>query len=95
MKIFSLLFALAIALPLSAAPFIPASETQILEQLPAKNVPANNEFKTLKNSLAQNPNDLSLALKTARHYIETGRKALCRLRASRARAVVESRRCTC
>jgi tetratricopeptide (TPR) repeat protein len=74
MKIFSLFFIFAIALPLSAAPFIPASDTQILEQLPVKNSESNKELKILKTSLAQNPNDLSLALKTARQYIETGRR---------------------
>ncbi len=74
MKIFSLLSLFAIALPLSAAPFIPASDTQILQQLPTKNSASDNQLRLLKSALAQNPDDLGLALKTARLYIETGRK---------------------
>jgi Tfp pilus assembly protein PilF len=74
MKKILYIFVLIISLPLSAAPFIPASDTQIVEQLPAKNSTADSELKLLRTSLALNPNDLSLALKTARHYIEIGRK---------------------
>jgi Tfp pilus assembly protein PilF len=74
MKFFLSFITFFIAMPLSAAPFIPASDTQILQQLPSKNNASNNELKILKTSLAQNPNDLTLALKTARHYIETGRR---------------------
>ncbi len=74
MKFFLFLFALTLALPLTAAPFIPASDTQILQQLPTKNSAGNHELRSLKISLAQNPNDLALALKTARQYIEIGRR---------------------
>lgn len=74
MKKILLIVALTLSLPLAATPFIPASDTQVLQQLPAKNTLINNELRLLKTSLAQNPNELALALKTARQYIEIGRK---------------------
>ncbi len=74
MKFFLLLFSLLISLPALAAPYVPAADTQILERLADKNSASKNELRGLKTTLAQHPNNLALALKTARHYIEIGRK---------------------
>jgi len=64
----------AMANAASAAPFIPQSESQILEQLPvAASDPAMRELRTLREELKNEPDDLPLAVRLARGYLELGR----------------------
>jgi hypothetical protein len=56
-----------------AAPFIPKSETEVLERLPIARNPAARELRTLREQLAQTPDNLQLATHAAKRYIELGR----------------------
>ncbi len=58
-----------------AKPFIPHNDSQVLERLssgPGK--PLLNEARKLRDNLNKDPNNLQLALKTAKHFIEIGRQ---------------------
>ncbi len=74
---FSRLFRLVLAslpcfaLPVSAAPYLPASESQVLERLPFS--PANpvfRELRALRTELASRPNDAGVASKLAGRYFD-------------------------
>ena len=57
-----------------ATPFIPASDSQVLERLPfAAGDPAIRELRMLHGQLANEPANLPLALRVARGYLELGR----------------------
>ena len=56
-----------------AAPFTPSSPDQVLEKLPANNNSSPAEFKNLTAQLSAHPNDIGLAVKLARLYIERSR----------------------
>ena len=57
-----------------AAPFVPASDDQIVERLPfGANDPAIRELRGLHAQLANGPGNLPLALRVARGYLELGR----------------------
>lgn len=69
------LFVFAAAMtPAPAAPFIPESDSQVLEHLPfAANDPAMRELRALRVLLRNEPENLPLALRLARRYLELGR----------------------
>ncbi len=57
-----------------AAPFVPASDAQVLERLPfTPGDPVMRELGALRSRLAREPDDLPLALGLARRYLELGR----------------------
>lgn len=57
-----------------AKPFIPTSDSQILEKLPLRSGGSvTNELRKLRAELSRNPQDLKLALSIAKCYIELGR----------------------
>lgn len=60
----------------AAAPFVPADDGQVLERLPyAAADPAQRELGELRAQLARQPDNLALALRLARHYVERGRSS--------------------
>src|SRR5262249_49744724 len=57
-----------------AAPFFPADDAQVLERLPFKLTdPGMRELMLLRAHLAQQPENLPLAVELARRYLELGR----------------------
>jgi tetratricopeptide (TPR) repeat protein len=69
------LLAAGMAPPLAyAAPRLPASGAEVLEVLPWRNDPMQQELRGLRASLAQSPRDLGRATSVARRYIELGRR---------------------
>jgi Tfp pilus assembly protein PilF len=71
------LFACACACALAtagAAPYIPASGSQVLERLPGGLDPARRELQGLRAALAAKPGDLTLATTLAQRYIEQSRR---------------------
>ena len=74
LRLMSCLIAAVIALPASAAPFIPSSDGEILERLPyAASDPAARQLRLLRDALKKQPDNLPLALRVARGYMELGR----------------------
>ena len=64
----------AASAPAAAEPFVPASDEQVLERLPfAPSDPAVRELRAMHGRLANEPNNLPLALRVARGYLELGR----------------------
>jgi tetratricopeptide (TPR) repeat protein len=55
------------------APRIPASDAEVIEHLPRRTDPAQQEFRVLRSRLAASPDDMPLALTLARHYISQSR----------------------
>jgi tetratricopeptide (TPR) repeat protein len=67
-------FVFAAVTPVTGAPFIPESDSQVLEHLPCTaNDPAMRELRTLRDGLKNEPDNLPLALGLARRYLELGR----------------------
>lgn len=58
----------------AAAPFIPANGAIVLEHLPRRGDPAQQELRQLRAKLATNPNDVALATSVARQHIATARR---------------------
>jgi Tfp pilus assembly protein PilF len=57
-----------------AAPFVPESDSQVVERLPfAPNDPVLRRLRALNNQLTRKPDNLPLALLVAQGYIEVGR----------------------
>ena len=57
-----------------AAPFVPESDSQVLERLPfAPNDPVLRRLRALNNQLTRKPDNLPLALLVAQGYLEVGR----------------------
>ena len=57
--------------PAGAAPFVPSSDQQVLETLPARAAdPRMRELVELRRRLAANPRDLDIAVRLARRYYE-------------------------
>ena len=55
----------------AAAPHVPSSDNEVLERLPARpNDPAMREIKSMRAALAQEPQNLDLAVGLARRYFE-------------------------
>jgi tetratricopeptide (TPR) repeat protein len=70
-----ILFACTCALAAAgAAPYIPASGSQVLERLPGGLAPARRELQGLRAALAAKPGDLTLATTLAQRYIEQSRR---------------------
>jgi Tfp pilus assembly protein PilF len=65
---------LAVVATAAAAPFIPQSDNQVLEQLPfAARDPVMRELRALSDRPKSQPDNLPLALSLARRYLELGR----------------------
>src|SRR5215471_8358840 len=63
-----------VSAPIAAAPFVPASDDEIVERLPfTPNDPTVRELRGLHARLANAPGSLPLALRVARGYLELGR----------------------
>lgn len=57
-----------------AAPYIPKNGSDVIEKLPRRSDPAQQELMRLRAQLAANPNDITLATTVARHHIATARR---------------------
>lgn len=57
-----------------AAPYIPKSGAEVVERLPRRSDPAQQELQRLRAQLAANPNDILLATTVARQHIATARR---------------------
>ncbi|WP_373989709.1 hypothetical protein [Duganella sp. BuS-21] len=70
-----LIFALAccIAALAQAAPYIPASGGQVVETVPRRGDPLQQELRRLRSQLKATPNNLALATTAARRFIALGR----------------------
>jgi len=69
-----LVLTVGVALPAKGEPFLPQSDQQALERLPfAANDPVIRELRELRGRLKAEPDNLPLALKLARAYLELGR----------------------
>ncbi|RJG05494.1 hypothetical protein D3870_05195 [Noviherbaspirillum cavernae] len=74
MRFDKLIFGLLLICPFAhAAPYIPASGSQVLEKLPSRNDPTQQASSRLRAQLSQNPDNLSVATRLARLYINTSR----------------------
>ncbi len=58
----------------AAAPFIPANGAVVVEHLPRRGDPAQQELRQLRARLAASPNDVALATSVARQHIATARR---------------------
>lgn len=56
-----------------AAPYIPSSGQQVVETLPRRGDPVQQELRRLRSQLAARPNDLALAATLAQRYIALAR----------------------
>ena len=56
-----------------AEPFVPTDDLQVVERLPTPATSIKRELRALRDDLAKDPNDLHLAVRLARRYIEIGR----------------------
>jgi tetratricopeptide (TPR) repeat protein len=57
----------------SAEPFVPKSESEVLEHLPKLEDYSTRELRHLRNRLAEDPNNLKLAVSLAARYLDIGR----------------------
>lgn len=64
---------LSCAVPAGAIPHIPTDGKQVVERLPGRSNPVQRELLQLRAELSKNPNDLALASRLARRYIEQAR----------------------
>jgi hypothetical protein len=65
---------IAAAAPAAAAPFVPESDSQVLERLPfAPGDPVLRRLRALNDQLTRAQNDLPLAIMVAQGYSELGR----------------------
>lgn len=63
---------LSMSTTLMAEPFIPKDDATVLERLPGSSV-AGPELRQLRSDLAQDPENLALAVDLARRYLDIGR----------------------
>ena len=68
----AVLFAL-LAQAVIAAPYIPAKGSDVVERLPRRSDPAQQELQRLRAQLASNPNNVEVASAVARKHITTAR----------------------
>ncbi|MES2956910.1 MAG: hypothetical protein V4792_01920 [Pseudomonadota bacterium] len=62
---------LALGLPALAAPHVPPSDQTVLERVPARAVdPRARDLQALRAAWRSNPNDVDLAVKLARRYVD-------------------------
>lgn len=64
---------LALAGPALAAPYTPASGSQVIERVPPRSDPAQHELRRMRAQLAASPHDLALAADLAQRYIALAR----------------------
>ena len=57
----------------AAEPYVPADDDLVLERLPAPSAQALRELRDLRLALDTDPEDLGLALRLARRYMDLGR----------------------
>jgi Tfp pilus assembly protein PilF len=72
-KIVAFFLAQACAFGAGAAPYVPTDGAQVVERIPSRNDPVQQELRRLRMSLAASPEDLRPATELARRYIETAR----------------------
>ncbi|OFA03972.1 tetratricopeptide repeat protein [Duganella phyllosphaerae] len=72
-NLLSLIALLGAALCAQAAPYLPASGAQVIETLPRRGDPVQQELRRLRAQLNAQPNDVALAATLARRYIALGR----------------------
>ncbi|MGH8457353.1 MAG: tetratricopeptide repeat protein, partial [Stenotrophobium sp.] len=68
--------ALLVATPVRAdlgVPYLPQSDGQVLQELPSTSDPRVRAFDALRRQQQEHPDDMALALKLARDYIDYGR----------------------
>lgn len=69
-----LLLALCLSAPAGhAAPYLPSSGSQVIETLPRRTDPAQQDIERLRRQVRSFPNDVKLATTLARRYIDIGR----------------------
>jgi predicted Zn-dependent protease len=73
MKKIIFVLTLACAATAHAAPYIPANGQQVIETLPRRGDPVQQELRRLRSELNAKPNDLTLATNVARRYIAMSR----------------------
>ena len=67
----ALLLTLALGLPAAAAPYVPASDSQVLERVPARVADARvRDLQALRAAWRANPRDAELAVRLARRYVD-------------------------
>jgi tetratricopeptide (TPR) repeat protein len=71
--LFALALVLVSATAAHATPYIPASGQQVIETLPRRGDPVQQELRRLRSELSAKPNDLALATTLAQRYIALGR----------------------
>lgn len=64
---------LGVAPAVLSAPRIPLNDAEVIEYLPRRTDPAQQEFRALRLRLAASPNDMPLALSLAQRYISQSR----------------------
>ena len=69
----SVLGLLAVALCVSAAPYVPTDDTQVLERLPSRSTPQFRELRSRQAEAAKSPRDLTAAIALATAYIRASR----------------------
>jgi tetratricopeptide (TPR) repeat protein len=62
-----------LAVGVSAAPFLPTDDAQVLERLPGRNTAQFRQLKPLQAAAAQAPNDLARAVALANAYVRVSR----------------------
>ena len=67
------LAAAGLAATAAAAPYLPASGQQVIETLPRRGDPVQQELRRLRSQLNSAPTDIALATTLAQRYIELGR----------------------
>ncbi|GJL52592.1 MAG: hypothetical protein NPIRA01_38190 [Nitrospirales bacterium] len=69
----AIIFQLGHVTGLRAEPYIPQNDSVVLEQLSTTSNPQIQKLRKLRTQLSNNPNDLTLATRLARAYIQLGR----------------------
>ena len=69
----AVLAACALSAPAIAAPYIPSSGSQVIETLPRRSDPVQQDLHRLRADLNARPDDLALATNLAQRYIALGR----------------------
>jgi hypothetical protein len=64
---------ISLPLPLYASPYIPNEGGEVLERLPSRNDPGQQEVRRLRTILTANPHDAAAAVSLGRRYIEMWR----------------------
>ena len=73
MKKSCIALAMFAAIAAQAAPYVPANGQQVIETLPRRGDPVQQELRRLRSQLAARPNDLTLAAQLAQRYIALAR----------------------